>query len=604
VSIGGWSRWAATVLASDPARNFRSGSVNAKGMRLVQTPAELRDFPDFVGGVMARWHVPGVAVAIARNGELVLCEGFGLRDVARGLPVTSRSLFAIGSATKAFTTMGLALLADEGKVDWDTPVRRYLPSFALHDPFASERITPRDLVTHRSGLPRHDALWYGGALSRAELVDRLRYLEPSKDFRAVWQYQNLMYMTAGYLTGELAGTTWEGFVQERIFDRLGMGGSNFSVTRSQQAEDAARPYREKDGQAEELPFRDLDAVGPAGSINSNAEDMVKWLLLHLNRGRHDGEAVVSEGQIAQMQAPQMVMPDPAKYAELSPASYGLGWFVQTYRGHSVVHHGGNIDGFSALVSLLPREKIGVVVLTNLNGVPVPEVVALQVYDRLLGLPEISWDDRFFAEQEERKQAGERGTEKAETDRVKGTHPSHDLDAYAGDYAHPGYGVAAVERRGDGLSLRFNAFEGPLRHLHYDVFDFTIDLFETRFTVSFATDVRGDIASFATPLEPTVPDVVFLRRPGAELTEPSFLSRFAGTFEVMGMRLTVALKGERTLQVSLPGQPDFELEPVKGTGFRLKGLSGFAIEFTIDETGAVVGALLTQPNGVFTARKTG
>jgi hypothetical protein len=277
--------------------------------------------------------------------------------------------------------------------------------------------------------------------------------------------------------------------------------------------------------------------------------------------------------------------------------------VQSYRGHTLVHHGGNIDGFSALVSLLPREGIGVVALANLHGVPVPDLVALNIYDRLLGLPEISWDDRFFADHEERNRAGERGTEKAETDRVKGTHPSHPLDDYAGEYAHPGYGVVTIERREDQLHMTFNAFAGPLRHLHYDVFDFTIDLFNMRFPLSFTTGVRGDVASLTIPLEPTVPDIVFLRRPSADLTEPTFLNRFTGTYEVMGMPVTVALKGERTLQVSLPGQPDFELEPVKGTEFRLKGLSGFAVEFKVDESGEVAEALLTQPNGVFTARKT-
>jgi CubicO group peptidase (beta-lactamase class C family) len=518
--------------------------------------------------------------------------------------VTTRTLFAIGSATKAFTTMSLALLADEGKVDWDTPVRTYLPGFALHDPFATERITPRDLVTHRSGLPRHDGVWYGSNFARKDYVERLRHLVPSKDFRSYWQYQNLMYLTAGYLAGEIAGQEWEAFVQERIFDRLGMTGSNFSVNRSQQEEDAARPYREKDGNAEEVPFRDIDAMAPAGAINSNVEEMVQWLLLHVNRGKHAGETVVSESQIAQMHAPQMVIPDDGKYAELSPSSYGLGWFTQSYRGHTLVHHGGNIDGFSALVSLIPREQMGVVALTNLNGVPIPAILSYNVYDRLLGLPEIPWNDRFWADHEEIVRAGARSTEKVETDRVKGTTPSHSLDAYTGDFAHPGYGVVTIGHENDALTLRFNAFNGSLRHLHYDIFELAVEPLDMTFPVSFATDVRGDIASLAIPLEPTVPDILFTRRPSATLTDPAVLSRFTGTYEVMGLPMTVALKGERTLQVTLPGQPDFELEPVKGTEFRLKGLSGFAVEFKADESGTITEAVVTQPNAVFVAKRTG
>lgn len=562
-------------------------------------PAELTDFPEFVQGVLDRWKAPGVAVAVVRDGEVALLAGYGLRDVERRLPVTTRTLFAIGSATKAFTTMSLALLADEGNFDWDTPVRTYLPHFAMHDPFANERITGRDLVSHRSGLPRHDGVWYGSAFSRRELVERIRHLVPSKDFRSLWQYQNLMYLTAGYLAGEIAGQEWEDVVRTRIFDRLGMTGSNFSVSRSQEADDAARPYREKDGKAEEVPFRDLDTMAPAGAINSNVEDMVKWLLLHVNRGKHAGEALVSEGQIAQMHAPQMVMPDTGKYAELSPPSYGLGWFTQSYRGHTVVHHGGNIDGFSALVSLIPRERMGVVALTNLNGVPIPDIIAFNVYDRLLGLSQVPWNDRFWSDHEEVVRAGERGKEKTETDRVKDTTPSHPLAAYAGEFAHTAYGVIAIAHEGDGLTVRFNAFSGPLRHLHYDIFEFSADLFERSFPVSFATDVRGDIASLSVPLEPTVPDILFTRRPAAALSDPAVLSRFTGVYEVMGMPLTVALKGERTLQVSLPGQPDFELEPVKGTEFRVKGLSGFAVEFNEDASEAVV----TQPGGVFVAKRT-
>ena len=178
-----------------------------------KTPEELRDFPDFVARVMDDWQVPGAAVAIAKDGRILLAEGFGLRDRDAGLPVTPRTLFAIGSSTKAFTTTSLALLADDGALDWDAPVKSYLPDFALRDPVASERISTRDLVTHRSGLPRHDLVWYGSPASRAELVARLRHLEPTQDFRATWQYQNLMYLTAGYLAGRIAGQDWEELVR-------------------------------------------------------------------------------------------------------------------------------------------------------------------------------------------------------------------------------------------------------------------------------------------------------------------------------------------------------------------------------------------------------
>src|SRR5918911_376082 len=176
----------------------------------------LEGFADLVRATAGEWKVPGAAVAVVKDGAVIFCQGFGLRDVGRRLEVTPHTLFPIASCTKAFTTLGLAILVDEGKLDWDAPVRRYVPTFALHDPVATERMTPRDLVTHRSGLPRHDLLWYGTAYTRHEIFNRLRYLEPSKDFRAIWQYQNLMYMAAGVVVEHISGCTWEEFVQQRI----------------------------------------------------------------------------------------------------------------------------------------------------------------------------------------------------------------------------------------------------------------------------------------------------------------------------------------------------------------------------------------------------
>ncbi len=180
----------------------------------------LDGFHDFVQTIIQKWKVPGAAIAIVKDNEVIFSEGIGLRDVEQGLAMTPQTLMPIASCTKAFTTAAMALLVDAGKLDWDTPVRHYLPTFKLYDMVATEHLTPRDLVTHRSGLPRHDLMWYENESTRQELFDRLRYLQPSKDIRTTFQYQNLMYMVAGYLVGEIAGQSWEDFVQQQIFDRL------------------------------------------------------------------------------------------------------------------------------------------------------------------------------------------------------------------------------------------------------------------------------------------------------------------------------------------------------------------------------------------------
>ena len=571
------------------------------GKKQHDRPAELKGFSKFVRSTMEAWKVPGAAIAVVRDGEIVFMRGFGLRDVENGLPVTPQTIFALASGTKAFTTMALGLLADQGKLDWDTPVRHYLPDFKLHDPFATERITPRDLVTHRSGLPRHDMAWYNSPYEREELVHRLRYLRPNKDLREVWQYQNLMYMAAGYLIEHLTGETWETFVRRHIFEPLGMQGSNFSVEVSQTLPDYALPHKDNEGRVEQIPFYNACAVGPAGAINTNVAGMARWLLLHLNRGRLGDSQFISEGQIRQMHAPQMAMQQPAKWDELPHKSYGLGWFVEPYRGHDLIHHGGNLDGFATMTTLMPRDNIGVVVLSNLNGTPLPWLVCLNAYDRLLGLPEIAWNDRYKRDEAEQKEGEERARTTSEERRVPETYPSHPIQSYAGNFEHPGYGVLRFTHEDGKLHASYNGTQLPTAHYHYDTFELTHTTWDTRYKATFATDARGDIVSVALPLEPTVGDIVFTRMPDPALTDPSVLRSFAGEYDLFGMPMTIALV-KQGLLARIPGRPDWPLVPRAGTEFLLKDLSGWSIEFIRDEGGAVVEAIVTQPDVVLTAKR--
>ena len=563
---------------------------------------QLRGFDDFVRKVMRDWKVNGVAIAVAKDGEIVFSQGFGLRDAAQTLEMTTRSLCPIASMTKTFTSMSLALLADDGLLDWDTPVRQYLPTFKLWDPFASERMTPRDLLTHRSGLPRHDLVWYKSTASRQELFDRLQYLEPTSDFRTIWQYQNLMYMTAGYLVGQLTGTSWEEVVQRRIFDALGMVSSRFSVESMQRAPDFSRGYRKHQRKTVQMPFyEEIEALGPAGSIVSNVDDLSRWLLLNLNKGRHGDRRLVSEGQVAQMHAPQVVISGPGKYPELPQNSYGLGWFVQPYRGRMIIHHGGNIDGFSTMLSLMLEENLGVVVLVNMNATPLQDILPFNVFDRFVEGRQVPWNARLRADYKEIETAGERGKEKAKTDRVPRTRPSHPLDAYAGTYIHPGYGRVHVEKNEKGLRAVYNQLEMSLKHYHYDTFEMRYEPLDFRMLVSFITNARGDVDQLSAPLEPTVKNIVFDRAPDEAMTDRAFLEPFTGVYELMGNAITVSFK-EAVLQVSALGMPEYELAPIRGTEFAFKGLSGFTIDFKRDDSGAVTEAIVSMPPGVFIAKK--
>lgn len=489
------------------------GALAVRGSEAAHDP--FNGFDAFLAEIMDDWQIPGVAVGVIHDGEIILAGGFGYRDIENELPVTEHTTMAIGSNSKSFTVTLMAMLVDEGVFEWDTPVRDYLADFRLYDEFATAEMTPRDLVTHQSGLPRHDNVWYGRAASREEIFRKLRYLQPNASFRSRYQYQNLMFLTAGYLTERLTGRSWSGLIDERIFTPLGMERSNTSVRDSPGSGDYAFPYTLRDGILKKVPFRNIDNVGPAGSINSNVVEMMAYIQAHIDGGVHNGRRLISKENSAEMQQPQFAMPSGSEFAEVGPVSYGLGLRVGTYRGHKMVQHGGGIDGFVSSMSWLPREKIGVMVLTNRSGGmnPVPIMVAYNVYDRMLGLPEVDWNGRNLEERAEQEARAAESEREILAKRVAGTEPSHPLADYAGTYEHPGYGSMEVAVGGDGRpTVSYDGFTLELEHFHYDVFRIismpnTVPVVGL---VTFATDRDGAVSSVAIPFEPNGTDIVFER----------------------------------------------------------------------------------------------
>jgi len=565
-------------------------------------PKELKNFASFIDQTRREWNVPGVAIAVVKEGKVVMADGFGFRNIQEKLPVTASTLFAIGSCTKAFTATAVGLLVDEGKVEWDKPVRDYLPAFKLQDPVASERLTVRDLLCHRSGLPRHDLMWYGSSFSREELFSRLPYLEASKDLRYLWQYQNLMFMVAGILVERVSNQSWEEFVRQRIFEPLTMRGANFSVAESQQSPDYALPYQEFNGQVEAIPFRAIEAIGPAGSINANVQDMAKWLIFNLNQGRYADKQVISEATLKEIHTPQMVVPGPLRFPEILYSSYGLGWLITPYRGHLLLSHGGGIDGFSALVGLLPQDQIGLVILTNLNGTPLPQILSYSLIDRLLHLPEIPWNQRFKEEAKKAKEQAEKIRKDKFQGRKEGTTPSHPLEDYVGDYENPGYGVITVTKNGAQLQAKFHDFDLKLTHFHYDVFLAENKRFGLEEKLSFQSDLNGHIASLSLQLEPAVKEIVFTRLADKAMRQKSFLEPLAGEYEFQGITIKVILKKEDTLSLQIPNQPELELVPYRGYEFRIKNIPNYSVEFVKDESGKIVEAILKQPKAVIRAQR--
>jgi CubicO group peptidase (beta-lactamase class C family) len=583
------------------------------GISLAQQPsppgssaAKLQGLDTLADQAMKEWKVPGVAIAVVQDSKVIYAKGYGYRDVEKKLPVTTGTIFPIGSITKSFTALTFAILMDEGKVDWDQPVRNYLPEFELNDVVASERATPRDLFSHRTGLPRHDLVWYSSDFSRDDMVGRLRYLKPNKNFRSAYQYNNLTIMTMGYLEGKLTGLGWEGAIRQRIFGPLGMAHSDLSVEELEMTDDHALPYECKKDVVAKVPYHNIDAIGPAGSINSSVDDMSRYLTFQLGDGKYGNRRIVSESNLREMHSPQTAMPDPPpafNLPGLGHFSYGLAWVVTSYRGHNLVWHNGGIDGFYALLSMLPDDHMGVVVLTNLPHGQTPEVLAYNVYDRLLGLDPLPWFDRFKELEAKRKQQEEEGKKNKQTDRKTGTHPSHNLSDYVGEYENPGYGKIRVNQKRDSLELAVNKLgPWPLENYHYDVFQVPegLDSVAAGEKFQFEMSKKGDIDRVSAALEAGLgEDIVFTRAPEKVATD--VLQSLAGDYVLNGQAVNVALVAGM-LRLTVPGQPRYELVPRTGLSFDVKGLPGFSVEFQRDASGKISEAVFNQPNGVFRATR--
>ncbi len=567
----------------------------------ISVEADVEALRDAVRQALTTLNVVGAAVAVVQDDKVLLCDGFGLRDAASTVPVDEETLFAIGSSTKAFTTMSVAILADRGKIDWDAPVRRYMPDFALQDPVTSAEVTARDMGSHRVGLPRHDTSWYKSAVDRAELVRRVRYLEANRPLRTTFQYQNLMFTTLGYLVERVSGKTWEAFTAERILAPLGMRRTNFSVHASKEDPNHAKPYDLKDGENVEVPFADIDAIGPAGSINSCAQDMAQWLRLHLGDGEVDGARVISGTSLEAMHLPQIVLPDTGKDERRRAPAYGLGWFTEVYQGVNVVHHGGNIDGFTAMVMLVPERRLGVAVLCNQSISVLPAAVAYTVVDRLSGLPQRDWPAYLDAERQKMLGVAKQGGDYS-AERVSGTTPSHALNAYAGEYEHPAYGTLGVTRTPEGLQARYHALTGaiPLEHYHYDVFVARAELETLPMTwrIHFHTALDGTIDGLEIQLEPLAAPIVFRKKAASVDLSSESLQRYVGRYLIAGIqKVRVELTGDGLAAV-IESQPARQLLAQGQHRFALKDLPGFAVQFDVDAAGACVGGKVIQPNGIF------
>jgi CubicO group peptidase (beta-lactamase class C family) len=477
-------------------------------------------------------------------------------------------------------------------------VIKYLPEFRLKDVHAMHHMTIRDLVTHRSGLPHHDFVWYNSKASQEELFSRLQHLEPTCDLREKFQYNNLMYMVAGILIKKVTGRSWEEAVDKRIFSPLGMSRSNCSVEISKADGDFSMPYRKAEEKICAIPFKNICSVGPAGSINSSAEDMAKWVQVQLSDGTLEERRVISKEMLKEMHSVQTPIQFPLfNTPEESPYlfGYGLGWMTGLYKGHYTVTHGGGIDGFISHVVLLPTEKIGVVLLTNVDSHPLfASYASFALADCVLGKEE-EWIGPI-AEKEKALLALTSGKPQTPFADPQTARP---LSDYVGEFDNPGYGSLRIFVKDDELISSYNDITSVLAHKCFDHFTGTMKIVYTdsKFACSFTRDAFGDVADFLISIDPTASPVVFKRKASEDLFSEKYLKQFEGIFEDVGFSLVIAFK-RNCLMASVAGQPAYELLPNKPYLFSLKELTGFSARFVPNAEGKITEVQLIQPNGTF------
>jgi CubicO group peptidase (beta-lactamase class C family) len=388
----------------------------------------------------------------------------------------------------------------------------------VKDEYAGVNLTIRDLLCHRSGLPRHDLLWYKSNLPREECIKRLSQLNPSKGFREVWQYQNLMYVTAGYLAGEVAGSDWEVLTKINILEPLGMNDTVCKAKEFLQKSNKATPYtKDRQEKIQRRDYAEFENAGPAGMMASSIVDVAKWLQLQLNQGKYQKSAksqqLVSSKNLAEMHRPHTIIPLDAHAEKL----YGtflhvscLGWEMQPYQGKKMIHHGGNIDGISTLASFFPNEGFGMIVLANLGATPFRRAITHRLYDLLFDAQDNNWNTVFKKVNDKLKHDADKAKVKDRKARKKNTKPSHALKDFAGIYQHPGYADMTLRLRQGRLEAFLAGKFWPLEHYHYDVFDM---LFEddNREKVSFQTGEEGEVTSLKFKIESALEPATFMKK---------------------------------------------------------------------------------------------
>ncbi len=466
----------------------------------IPTPS-FEHFDRYVAQSVRDWRVPGLAIAVVKDDRVEFAKGYGVRQLGTSDLVTENTLFANASTTKAFVTMAAAMLVDENRLDWDDPVIKHLPTFRVGDGNATEDLTVRHLFSHRTGFGDPSYLWYGIPNQLDTMLGRLRHTRRASGWTTGYAYNNVTFSAGGAVIAKLAKKSWQDVVRENILTPLGM---HRTVTNTDQAEednDIATPHYILDDSVQVIERYRTDNIGAAGAMYSSVQEMTNWLRFLLDSGRVRGEPLIGADTFGELLEPQVLIDPSAFYptairTKPNFTAYGLGWFLQDYRGEKVVFHTGSIDGMVAIVGLIPSQRLGVVVFANLDHAEVRHALMLRVFDMYLGAPVRDWNAELLTLYDSLAGPGLEGASHFAAARDEDAGPSHALESYVGEYRHRLYGTARVSLRNGSLILsRSHFLIADLNHWHYDVFraEWHRPWVTTR-TVSFDLDRNGNVAS--------------------------------------------------------------------------------------------------------------
>ncbi len=560
-----------------------------------------------INRILKEWNVPGVSISVVEKNKVILSKGYGYKDYENKKLVTENTLFGIGSCTKAFTSSLLSLPMKEGKLELDKSITNYLPELRFYNNELTANVTVRDMLCHRTGLARHDFAMYSGVTSsRDSLIYKVRFMEPSTPLRQRFQYNNYMYLALGKLSETLSGKTWKQLMHERFFTPLAMNSSNTSITESEKASDFSYAYTEKEGKVIKLPFLDVECIAPAGAVNSTAKDMANWMLMWTNGGKFNGKEIVSHDFYTQAISSQMVARAnlPTKeQPDFYFFNYGLGWYNANYGGQYGVGHGGNIDGFTSYLIFFPADSLGIFVVANQNNSAVPRIVTNLLSDRMMGIPFRDWH-RITKDAADKTTAATKAAN-MENSKVNAKLPV-DLMVYTGTYKDEAYGMITINQENDRLTGTYNLWKLKIEYLHHNYFKFSVannDVFDGSEAIKgqFMINADGAVESLKMPFETDVKEIEFKKQLNFTVKIKD-LQKYIGDYDFTGVTAKIYLTESNILKAVVPGQPEYELIPVRLDVFYLKGAKGVSIKFERDEQGNVPGCSFIQPNGTFKVKK--